>query len=86
MYLYEVIVPEKKSGLIIPVTLFPLVTLQPFMDFGLLHQIIPGFSVLDELALISLSFFKSFHHFISPSVLWPSFDSYSYRVQINNLF
>jgi len=41
MYLYEVIVPEKKRGLIILVTLF------------LLHQIIPGFSILDELALIS---------------------------------
>jgi hypothetical protein len=54
VYLYEVTVPEKKRCLIILVTLFLLLlTLQPFMGFGLLHQIIPGFSILDELVLIS---------------------------------
>ena len=53
VYLYEVIVCEKNRCLIILVTIL-LLTLQPFMGFGLLHQIIPGFSIFD-LAVISRS-------------------------------
>ena len=52
MYRYEVIVPEKKRGLIILVT-FSSSNPTTIHGFGLLHQIIPGFSILDEWALIS---------------------------------
>jgi hypothetical protein len=53
VYLYEVIVPGKEEGFNNSCYTFLLLTLQPFVGFGLLHQIIPGFSFLDELALIS---------------------------------
>ena len=58
-----------------------LLALQPYICFGLLHQIIPDFYYFDNLLqVLSFSSFKT-----SPSFLWPSFGPYSCSVQICNL-
>ena len=63
--------------------LIPLfLTLQPYMGFGLLHHIIPGFSIFDNFVPISqFQFLSIIYHFISPSILWSSFGSYSIQFQ-----
>jgi hypothetical protein len=59
-----------------------LLTLQSYMLFDLLHQIIPGSSTFDGLAPV---FFLIVYYFFSPPILSSSFGSYSYRVPKSNL-
>ena len=55
-------------------------------DTTTLYHIIPSFTIFHKLAPISQSWLLSIKYFfISPSVLWLSFSSYSYRVPISNL-
>ena len=61
-------------------------TLQPYMGFGLLYQFIPGFCIFKEMDPVSrFRLLEIIYYFISPSVLWSSFGSYSYGVPISDL-
>ena len=69
-----------KSESVVKVSTFQcllLLTLQPYMSFGLLHQIIPEFSIVKNVDQIS-SFWllQIIYYFISPFTLWSSFSSY----------
>ena len=56
------------------------------MGFGLLYRFIPGFCIFNELDPVSRFWLlEIICYFISPSVLWSSFGSYSYGVPISDL-
>jgi len=60
------------------VILLLLLTLQPYTEFFPLHQVIPCFYILEDVAQIPQFYLlEIIYHFASPSILWSSFCSYS---------
>ena len=56
------------------------------MGFGLLYQFIPDFLIFNELDPVSRFWLlEIIYYFISPSILWSTFGSYSYGVPISDL-